>query len=147
MVARTYLLRIQNGSDQSISSKSCDNPPAEVITTGFDTYTARFENVKWCKRRTVRAISWGLNGCTILLRTQHGSDQSISSKGCDNRPIEVTASGFVTYTARFENVKWCIRRTVRAISWSLNGQHIFHVYRMALTKAYQVWAATTGRPK
>ena len=98
-----YISRIQNGSDQSISSIGCDNRPIKVTASGFVTFTARFENVKWWERRTVRAISRGLNGCTIILHAQNGSDELISITCCDNAPTEVIPTGFTTYTAQFES--------------------------------------------
>ena len=118
---RTYPLRTQNGTDQSISSIGCDNKPIKVIRTGFIMYTARFENVNWCKRSIVRSILGCLNDCAYLILTQKGSDQSISSidSDCDNTPTEVIPTRFITYTAHVDNVKWCKRRTVRVISWHL----------------------------
>ena len=91
-----YSSCIQKCSDQSILSIGSDNPPTEVISAGFVTHTVPFENVKWCKRRTVRAILGQLNDCAIILRTQNSSDHSISSIGCDNLPTEVIIASFVT---------------------------------------------------
>ena len=48
----------------------------------------------------------GLNNQAFLTHIQKSYDQSILSIGSDNPPTEViTAAGFVTYTAPFENIK------------------------------------------
>ena len=104
LINHALITHIQKGSGQSILAIGCDNPPTEAIPAGFVTFTVRFENVKWCKTRSVRAISVGLNNHAFLTHIQKGSDQSILGIGCDNPPTEPITAGFVTHTAPFKNI-------------------------------------------
>ena len=105
LINHAYSSHIQKGSDQSILGIGCDNPPTEAIPAGFVTFTVRFENVKWCKTRTVRAITVGLINHAYCSHVQKVSDQSILGIGSDNPPTKAIPAGFVTFTVRFENVK------------------------------------------
>ena len=64
-----YLPRIQKGSDQPISSIGFDNPPTEVIPTGFTTYTALFES-KMVQKENVKSdfgsVEWFCNLFTYI---------------------------------------------------------------------------------
>ena len=104
LINHAYSSHVQKVSDLSILGIGCDNPPTEPITAGLVTFTVRFEIVKICKRRTVRAISVGLNNQAFLTHIEKVSDKSILGIGCDNPPTKPITAGFVTQTVRFENI-------------------------------------------